>query len=195
MEQTDPLAQLKDIHLPDPVGLWPLAWGWWLLLVAIILTVAVGMILLRRKQARNRYRALARVELERAKLIFEQDKDTASYLQHVSIILRRAALTGCGDSYHANLSGEAWLQWLDDQYSARQKNFTAGPGRVLLLGPYQKAPEADVESLHKLALEWLAQHRNQWQKKHSSVKKNSAPTMSEQEPHKHLRDSETTSDV
>lgn len=195
MEQMDPLAQLKDIHLPEPVGLWPLAWGWWVLLILIVLILAWIVFLWRRQQARNRYRALAIAELHRAKLIFDQERDVASYLQHVSIILRRAALTGCGDSYHANLSGEAWLQWLDNQCPAIHKNFTAGPGRVLLTGPYQKAPEADIESLHKLASQWLKQHRNQWQKNRSAQKSSAKGPGEQQGVSERAQHSEATTDV
>jgi hypothetical protein len=36
MNTTDPLAQLRDIQLPEPVGLWPLAWGWWALLLLVV---------------------------------------------------------------------------------------------------------------------------------------------------------------
>lgn len=168
MEQMDPLAQLKDIHLPEAPGLWPLAWGWWILFIVIILMLISAIILWRRRRARNRYRAQAIAELQLAKQAFDQDQDVPGYLQHVSIILRRAALTGCSDSYHANLKNEAWLEWLDDQCPATHTKFTTGPGRVLLTGPYQKAPEADVESLHKLACQWLQLHRNQWQKKRAT---------------------------
>ena len=39
MNPSDPLAQLKDIHLPDAVSWWPLAIGWWI--VAIIAIVGI----------------------------------------------------------------------------------------------------------------------------------------------------------
>ena len=35
----DPLAQLRDIHLPGPVESWPPAIGWWILLAIILLLV------------------------------------------------------------------------------------------------------------------------------------------------------------
>ena len=40
MAKADPLAQLKDIHLPDPVGFWPLAPGWYGLIIFIILLLS-----------------------------------------------------------------------------------------------------------------------------------------------------------
>ncbi|WP_394174929.1 DUF4381 domain-containing protein [Thalassotalea litorea] len=32
----DPLAELKDIHLPDAISIWPLAPGWWIIIAIII---------------------------------------------------------------------------------------------------------------------------------------------------------------
>lgn len=162
MENTDPLSQLKDIHLPDPVGLWPLAWGWWVLLALIVISIITGIYLWRRHRARNHYRQLALIELQNARAQVDQDGELAHYLQQVSIILRRAALTGLPARYHANLKGEAWLQWLDAQSSGADE-FGSGAGRALLTGPYEAHPSADIESLHQLAAQWIAQHRNQWQ--------------------------------
>ncbi|GAA5138912.1 DUF4381 domain-containing protein [Thalassotalea piscium] len=37
----DPLAQLKDIHIPAEVHNYPVAYGWWILLAVIIVLVAI----------------------------------------------------------------------------------------------------------------------------------------------------------
>lgn len=160
----DPLAQLKDIHLPEPVGLWPLAWGWWVLLALLLVIVISAVLIYRRHQQRNRYRAAAIAELQRAKHLVEQDRNIANYLQQLSITLRRAALSGCGTSYQANVKGTAWLRWLDEQCPETQNGFQGDVGRPLLTGPYEANPQADVDALDRLARLWLQKHRNQWQK-------------------------------
>ena len=40
-QASDPLKDLKDIQLPIEPGLWPLAPGWWLLMLAIIASIAL----------------------------------------------------------------------------------------------------------------------------------------------------------
>ena len=44
MSQTDPLAQLKDIHVPNNVDIWPLDWGWWCL-IALFLAGTISLII------------------------------------------------------------------------------------------------------------------------------------------------------
>jgi len=92
---TDPLAQLRDLHLPDPIGWWPLAPGW--LLVGLVL---LSMILLGcwcswrawRKWRSGRYRRLAVAELQCAFEDYSRTQNGVLFLQQLSQILRRAAL-------------------------------------------------------------------------------------------------------
>lgn len=164
----DPLAQLKDIHLPEAIGVWPLAWGWWLLLVIVITILGITVFFIRRHTFRNAYRALALNELQRINRQYSHDQGSA-YLQDVSILLRRTALSGFGTQFNTSVKGEDWLLWLDAQSRNNKEEFSAGPGRALLIGPYQKAPEFDRVVLHKIIEQWIQHHQNQWQKKKTVV--------------------------
>jgi hypothetical protein len=158
----DPLAQLQDIHLPAAIGIWPPAWGWWILLLLIITSVSLLVFFVIRKKTRNAYRKLALIELEKIQQQFSAEQN-AEYLQAISIILRRTALSGFGTQFNASLKGEAWLHWLDAQCAKTNNQFSQGAGRVLLIGPYQKTPEFDRHALQKLAAIWITEHHNQWQ--------------------------------
>ena len=164
----DPLAQLQDIHLPAEIGLWPPAWGWWVLALLIIATVSALVFFIKRKISRNAYRTIAIAELNSIHKKYGSDQ-SSEYLQNLSIILRRTALSGFGSQFNASLKGHEWLQWLDEQCTKTNLQFSQGVGAVLLIGPYQKNPEFNRDELHKLSLIWVNEHRNQWQR--SSKKK------------------------
>lgn len=174
----DPLAQLQDIHLPAAIGIWPLAWGWWVLLLLIITSVSLIVFFVTRKKTRNAYRKLALIEIEKTHQQFDVEHN-AEYLQAVSIILRRTALSGFGAQFNASLKGEDWLNWLDAQCAETNNQFNQGVGRTLLIGPYQKSPEFDRDALQKLAALWITEHRNQWQKSvKNKIGKNTPPMKS-----------------
>ncbi|HYN78294.1 MAG TPA: DUF4381 family protein, partial [Lamprocystis sp. (in: g-proteobacteria)] len=58
----DPLAGLRDWHLPAPVAWWPPAPGWWLVAGLVMVGVVVGWAWWQRRQRR---RAAARIALSR----------------------------------------------------------------------------------------------------------------------------------
>ncbi len=153
----DPLAELRDLHLPETVGLWPPAPGWWLLVIVII--VAVGLLSrwwLKSRRA-DRYRRQALVELRRYQRELDGHGDGPLFLQQVSQLLRRAALAAFPRQQVAGLQGDAWLQFLDD--SSGLTDFSTGKGRILISGPYQPTPDVDTAALNALAREWLRRHR------------------------------------
>ena len=51
-QAANPLDQLRDIHLPEAIGWWPLAPGWWLLIILVCLgLITLARLFLRRRQA------------------------------------------------------------------------------------------------------------------------------------------------
>lgn len=165
MNPQDPLAQLKDIHLPEPVGWWPLAWGWWLLIALLLMVIGALLWRAHVRRRRQRYRREALALLEHAYRDYQRNSPDPStrrqYLQQVSQLLRRTALSALPDAREADLaalSGQQWLRFLDLSASLTPA-FTEGPGHILADGPYQPDPEVDVEALHRLAQQWIRAHR------------------------------------
>lgn len=162
-----PLDQLADIHLPTSVSWWPLAPGWWALL-ALLVIAFIAIFVWRYRMQQNRYRKLARHELDRIYNEYQNTRDAAKFLHETSVLLRRTALTAYPQTFNASIKGHAWLAWLDSV--CPQKNAGTAPrfdsecGQQLLTASYQKNPAIDAASLYAVCSYWLAQHRNHRQK-------------------------------
>jgi hypothetical protein len=140
---------LRDIHLPNAIGWWPPAPGWWLL-TGLVLLLTAGSLWLRRLYRRGRFRRLALAELEGL-----TEAPSAEMAAGLSQLLRRAALCHYPRRDCAGLQGEDWLEFLDRPFDDRP--FADGIGRCLLEAPYR--PDVDFDRLQLLALcrRWLAQ--------------------------------------
>jgi len=167
--QASPLDQLADIHLPDSVSWWPLAPGWWILLALIIVT-AIGFFIWRLRKQQNHYRVIAQHQLAGIYADYQQTQNAAAYLQALSLLLRRTALTAYPHSFNASIKGTDWLSWLDAVCPTLNENFSGELGQSLLSSAYQKDPQIDAASLQQLCTEWISQHRNHRQKLSTSKK-------------------------
>ena len=158
MEQ-DPLAQLRDIHLPEAVSLWPLALGWWLLIILGVLVTGLLVWWWLQRSQRKRYRQLAVAELEASYQNFQRSEDTAAYISASQEILRRAALHRYAEQRAsiAPLSGSAWILFLDSCID--KQLFATEFGDALNDAHYQRAPGIDPAELHRSALYWLRHHK------------------------------------
>ena len=153
----NPLDQLADIHLPDPVSIWPLALGWWLLLALILIALTIAL-LLRARHQRNAYRRQALAELEQSYAQLTRHQSTSQYLQELNALLKRVALSCYGKGFNSSLKGQAWLQWLDASCSKLPGRFSQLGAHLLVDGLYQKNPQGDIAALHQLALTWVRKH-------------------------------------
>lgn len=86
-----PKLELRDIHLPAPVSWWPLAPGWWLLLVALLLAV-LGLVLWRRGAPTRRLRRAALAELGAIEVAYATAGDGHACAAALSRLLHRLAM-------------------------------------------------------------------------------------------------------
>lgn len=149
------LAQLRDIHLPATVQWWPPAWGWWLLL-AVALAVLGCLFVWRwwRIRRANIPSMLALGEIQALSRRYENGDNAALILAELSTVLRRVALSYFPRPQVAAMTGDAWLQWLDD--CVGESLFSKGAGAMLNSAPYQQQSNVDVPALLQLSRRWLS---------------------------------------
>ncbi len=148
----DPLAQLKDIHLPPPVGWWPPAPGWWLLATALLMALiwAGSWLWKRYRGGRARREALRRLDLLR-------DAEPHLLPTEVARLLRQLAIARYGRAEVAPLTGAAWLQFLDR--TGKTDQFSMGPGLALGTMLYQPTVAVEREQLCRVAEAWIRRQR------------------------------------
>jgi MYXO-CTERM domain-containing protein len=172
---------LRDIHLPDPVGWWPPAPGWWIIAALVLAGLAYAAVLrYRRRRHRAALQAVARIAAALA-----AGEEPVHCVQQLSTVLRRFAMTlaghmpGAPSEAHsapafagatarsagpalvgvAGLTGARWLEYLDARWN--RADFR-GIGAALAHAPY--APPARVsreeaETLARLCSDWIRAQR------------------------------------
>ena len=160
--QPDPLAELRDIHLPGPIEFWPPAPGWWLVAILLSSALLALAIWLRRRWRRNAYRRMALQELDLIERSRTQGANSADILLKLQQLLKRTAIAGYSRTTVASLSGVAWTQFLDA--TGNTQHFSLGPGELLIDGPYQPALSIEADQLLPLiqiCRRWISHHDSQ----------------------------------
>lgn len=135
----DPLAELRGIHLPQAVGFWPPAPGWWgLAAVLVACTIATTIVVKRRRHSVVRHALRELDGLART----APDADLQTLATRLSALVRRVALLRFGRRRVASLHGRAWQEFLAETAPTKRRRrarFVDNAGLVLSLAPYAPA--------------------------------------------------------
>ncbi|MFQ5470299.1 MAG: DUF4381 domain-containing protein [Gammaproteobacteria bacterium] len=147
---------LRDIHLPEAVSWWPLAPGWWLLLVVLMIAGTLSFYLLRLKAKRRLYKQ-ASMQLDSLIRRYQKNQDAQWLVKELSILLRRVCISHYSRRDVASLTGNTWLKFLDQPLLENETGlrFSTDGGRALLSAPYQSHCTIDVDNLLLLSRTWL----------------------------------------
>ena len=147
---------LKDIHIPPAISWWPPAIGWWLLAALLIVLGTAGYFLRRRQQRKTALKTARKLLLH-----LKQDTTLAPQekLSELSTLIRRVAISTHPRAAIASLTGQQWLQFLDN--SVPGAPFSQGIGQVLADGHYrpQLSTDLDMAALISLCESWLKQQK------------------------------------
>ncbi len=155
-EQT---LNLRDIHLPDAISWWPLAPGWWMLLLAALLIISA--LLVSRKIYRSRQlKRDIQSEIDLIRSQFQKTQNRSQLAKSLSILLRRASISFYPEANIAGLTGEHWLDYLDKTTvkPSEKFSFNSDTGKILLTAPYlpeNTELDFDAQSLINQCESWL----------------------------------------
>lgn len=131
----NPLDQLKDIHLPPEIGIWPPAYGWWILAMVIISLLVAGFMWLHKRHKTRLAKRQALVELSAIK------KDEHDWPQQLNRLLKRLAITYFPQTVIAKLHDKAWAEFLAEQLPVKKRPAFMQQFLLLQNGLYRSAPD------------------------------------------------------
>lgn len=143
MDKTAGTLQLRDIHLPDAPGYWPLAPGWWIVLVILIL---ISYLLIRWYRAYHKKNSTVRLiqdQLHSIRKEYESHKNKHQFAVDASMLLKRFVRHILKDSDAVSLTGKNWMSYLN---SRSGKDLFSGFDKELNQAPYEATVEYDVSA-------------------------------------------------
>lgn len=157
MTPQDPLAALQPLRLPEAIGAWPPAPGWWLLAALGMVTLCTLAWLFLQRHRRNRYRRLAQAQLRHIAAQYQAQDDLGATLAALNTLLKSVSLRVYPPREVASLSGEAWVDFLNQEMAASRSNahFPAALGQAHARNP----SVTDMSQLIACADAWLRHHR------------------------------------
>jgi hypothetical protein len=147
----DWLTQLAPEHAPPPPGWWPLAPGWWAVGTIGVLLIAGAIWWWRNPRLTRQRKALH--ELQRIRDQLNDQQDIAITARAIQNLLRRYAIAVFGRDRVAQLTGNAWLTFLNDHGGAP----SADAGQSLLAIAFGGPPtEQEIECHRNRCEQWFA---------------------------------------
>ncbi|BCA97019.1 membrane protein [Legionella antarctica] len=154
MAKADALAQLKDIHLPESIGWWPLASGYYVLIFFILFLIITLIYVTYKRHANALAKKQALQLLKSYKEQYEKDQNAPLASARISELLRRVALVYYPRSEVASIIGDAWVEFLNQT----SKGIDFKPVKSMLLdSPFKTSETVNLKPLITRAQRWIKQ--------------------------------------
>lgn len=115
MDKTAPTLELRDIHVPTDPGYWPLAPGWWaIIIIALILAYFLFKKIEKMRQI-NKVNKLMQQELFTIRESYSKHNDKHKLAIDISNLLNRFVRHVLGDSNASSLTGNDWISYLNSR--------------------------------------------------------------------------------
>ena len=146
---------IHDIHLPDAVSWWPLALGWWLLLL-IFIACALGIYYFikykKNRIAKLAYKKAALNELNKLNADYKT-QSPIELLRDITLLLRRVTLSYLPRKEVASLMGEQWIIKLNEL--SNEIVFTDNDCTLLSNTAYKQSADFNQQDLLDTCKTWV----------------------------------------
>lgn len=148
----NPLDQLKDIYTPEAVDWWPLAWGWWTLIILLFIAL-ISLAVIGYRQYKFNY--IRRQAISELKTLSLAAKD---WHVQANAVLKRVAVEYYTAECVAPLFGNQWVEFLLDKI--RNQNLQSkmrAPLEAMQQSLYRQTTisQVDTELWSSTCLSWL----------------------------------------
>lgn len=173
---TGSLSQLQDIIMPEAVGLFPPAPGFYPIGLVLIFLSMKFLMTKYRSFKQNLYRRQALDQLKIIEKIILLSQDDALRIRAASslpVLLKRTAISAFGRENTAALSHGAWISFLNSKTPRVQFSSTAG--EILSTCAWgsdkqiQNISEGELKGLISLIGTWIKTHERQVNKKNDHL--------------------------
>lgn len=154
MENNNLLDQLKDIHLPPQISSWwPLAYGWWIVIVILGLIALVCILLLRIRIKNHQYMddVVNDFKANIGEVYVSKPKEV---VQSISVYLKRVAMHKFTKDDIKLLYGKEWVDYLNSKVNV---DIFDGEVAELLQNTYkpQKLTDEKLEKIVSASEKWI----------------------------------------
>jgi len=158
-DQLNTLESLRGLHAPANISWWPLAPGWWFLIILFVVLFAIVIYRLKSKPKPYQitdYKASAIDELNIIEQTLVDTNNDQQFITTLSLLMKRYTHIYYPEA--ASLTGLAWLKFLDEGlgegFGKRQfQNYH----EQLCVAPYAATPVQHKDELIALVKTWLNQ--------------------------------------
>ncbi|MGB1912292.1 MAG: DUF4381 domain-containing protein [Porticoccaceae bacterium] len=153
MNTSDPLAQLRDIHLPEAVSWWPLAPGWWILGAALVAGIIYLSYFFWQRYQLLTYRRQALLDIKQLPNNSQHDRITA-----LLALLKRVAASAYPELNLSSYNQAEFIAFL--KQTCPKAGFEQLPTdwENLFYAKHAEVPAKLVDQLLSSGIHWIKHH-------------------------------------
>ena len=108
------LSALRDIHLPPPIGFWPMGYGWYLLIIGLLLFAVLAYQQIRNRRKAYKIKLIALTDLEKIEAEYHRNKNVSYTATQLTRLVKRFCLHYYSREQVAPLYGTQWKVFLGE---------------------------------------------------------------------------------